>query len=51
MGWGQWEEGITGTTIKDKWTKTRGRVEVGRDGRLAGVGWRDGEKKHTTVIE
>ena len=27
MGWGQWEEGITGTTIKDTWTKSRGRVE------------------------
>ena len=26
MGWGQWEEGITGTTIKDTWTKSRGRV-------------------------
>ena len=23
----------------------------GRDGGLAGVGWRDGEKSHTTVIE
>ena len=47
MGWGQWEEGITGTTIKDTWTKSRERVEVGS----AGVGWRDGEKRHTTVIE
>ena len=46
MGRGQWEEEITGTTIKDTWTKSRGR-EVG----LAGVGWRDGEKRHTTVIE
>ena len=33
-------------TIKDTWTKPRGR-EVGS----AGVGWRDGEKRHTTVIE
>ena len=23
----------------------------GREGGLAGVGWRDGEKRHTTVIE
>ena len=47
-GWGgEWEEGITGTTIKDTWTKPRGRVEVGSPG----VGWRDGEKRHTTVIE
>ena len=23
----------------------------GRGGGLAGVGWRDGEKRHTTVIE
>ena len=29
MGWGQWEAGITGTNIKDTWTKSRGRVEVG----------------------
>ena len=47
MGRGQWGEGITGTTIKDTWTKSRGRVEVGS----AGVRWRDGEKRHTTVIE
>ena len=44
------EEGITGTTIKDTWTKPRGRVEVGEVG-SAGVAWRDGEKRHTTVIE
>ena len=48
---GQWEEGITGTTIKDTWTKSRGRVEWGREVGSAGVGWRDGEKRHTTVIE
>ena len=47
---GQWGEVITGTTIKDTWTKSRGRVEVG-DGGSAEVGWRDGEKRHTTVIE
>ena len=29
--WGgnKWGEGITGPTIKDTWTKSRGRVEVG----------------------
>ena len=34
----------------DTWTKSRGRVEVGEVG-SAGVGWRDEEKKQTTVIE
>ena len=42
---------FTGTTIKDTWTKSRGGWKWGRDGGLAGVGWRDGEKSHTTVIE
>ena len=46
MGTGQWREGFTGTTIKDTWTKSRVRVEGS-----VGVGWRDGEKRHTTVIE
>ena len=32
MGRGQWGEGITGTTIKDTWTKPRGRVKVGEGG-------------------
>ena len=32
MGWVQWEEGITGTTIKDTWTKSR-------EGRGGGVRW------------
>ena len=36
MGWGQWEEGITGTTIKDTRTKSRGRVEEGEGG---GFSW------------
>ena len=36
MGWGQCEEGITGTTLKDTWTKSRGSVEVGEGG---GTGW------------
>ena len=51
MGRGQCGQGITGTTIKDTWTKSRRRVEVGEGGGSAGVGWRDGEKRHTTVIE
>ena len=51
MGRGQGGEGITGTTIKDTWTKSRGRVNVGVGGGLAGVWWRDGEKRNTTVIE
>ena len=46
MGRGKWGEGFTGTSIKDTWTKSRGR-EVD----LAGVVWRDGEKRHTTVID
>ena len=29
---GHWVEGITRTTIKDTWTKSRGRVEVGEGG-------------------
>ena len=35
MGQGQWEEGITGTTIKDTWTKLRGRVEAGEGGEFS----------------
>ena len=48
-GW--WGEGFTGTTIKDTWTKSRGRWRRGREVGSAGVGWRDGEKMQTTVIE
>ena len=51
MGRGQWGEGITGTTIKDTWTKSRGRVEVGEGGRFGSgrvEGW---GKRHTIVIE
>ena len=49
MGRGQLGEGITGTTIKDTWTKSRGKVEVevGEGGGFIwdGVeGW--GEKAH-----
>ena len=36
MARGQCGEGFTGTTIKDTWTKSRGRVEVGEGG---GVDW------------
>ena len=46
---GDSEDRITGTTIKDTWTKSMGRV--GREGGLAGVGRRNGEKRHTTEIE
>ena len=45
MGWGQWEEGIIGTTLKDTWTKSRGRMEVGDGGVFSWggvIGW--GEK-------
>ena len=31
--------------------KKRGRVELGEGGGFSEVGWRDGEKRHTTVIE
>ena len=51
MGWRQWEEGITGTSIKDTWTKSTCTVEVGEAGGSGGVRWRCGEKRHTTVIE
>ena len=47
MGREQWGEGIRGTTIKDTWTKSRGRVEVGEEGGFSwgGVeGW--GEKAY-----
>ena len=42
---------VSETTIKDTWTKPKGRVEVGREVGLAGVGWRGEEKIQTTVIE
>ena len=40
---------FTGTTIKDTWTKSRGGWSWGKVGGSAGVGWRDGKKRHTTV--
>ena len=36
MGSGYWGEGFTGATIKDTWTKSRGKVEAGKGG---GIGW------------
>ena len=44
MGRGQRGEGITGTTIKDTWTKPRGMVEAGEGGGFGWggvVGWRE----------
>ena len=38
--WLQWGEGLSGTTVKDTWTKARGRVEA-REG--DGIGWGQGE--------
>ena len=38
-------------TIKDTWTKSRGRVEVGEGGGFGWVGWREREKRHTSEIE
>ena len=49
MGRGQWGEGFTGTTMRDTWTKSRGRVEVGGEVGSDGVGWRDGEKMQTVI--
>ena len=46
-GEGTVRKGITGTTIKDTWTKLRGRVEVGEGhgfGRGGMEGW--GEKAY-----
>ena len=37
---GQWGKGFSGTTIKDTWTKTKGRMEVREGG---GFGWSGGE--------
>ena len=44
-------EGFTGATIKDTRTKSRGRVKVGGEVGLAGVGWREGEKMQTIVTK
>ena len=42
MRWGQWEEGIAGTIIKDTWTKSGGWW--GREVGSAGVGGGKGRK-------
>ena len=47
----QWEEGIAETIIKDTWTKSGGMVGVGEGGGFSWGGGREGEKRHTTVIE
>ena len=36
MGRGWWGEGFTEAIIKDTWTKSRGRVQMGKGG---GLGW------------
>ena len=51
MGWGQWEEGITGTTIKTHGQNQGGGWKCGRKWGSSGVGLSDGDKRHTTVIE
>ena len=51
MGRGQWGEGITGTTIKDTWKNQGGGLRWGREVGLSVVGWTDGEKMQTPVIE
>ena len=51
MGKGQWGEGFSGTTIKDTWTKPRGRVEAGEGDGFDWGGVEGGEKMQTTVIE
>ena len=39
------------TTIKDTWTKSRGRVEAGEGDGFCWGGMEGGEKMQTTVIE
>ena len=43
--------GLTGTTIKDPWTKSRGRFQAGEGGWFVWGVVEDGEKMQTTVIE
>ena len=47
VGRGQRGEGIIGHMD----TNEGGGWRWGREGGVDGVGWRDGEKRHTTVIE
>ena len=51
MGRGQCGAGFTGITIKNTWTKSRGRVKVGERGGFSWGGWRDGEEMQITVSE
>ena len=43
--------GVYRNYYKGHMDKTKGRVEMGKGVGSAGVGWRDGEKRHTTVTE
>ena len=44
-------KGFSGTTVKDIWTKPRGRVEASEGGGFGWVGGCGGGKMKTTVIE
>ena len=44
MGKGEWGEAFSGSTIKDTWTKPRGRVDAREGGGFGWVeleGWRE----------
>ena len=45
MGWGQWEDGIAGTIIKDTWTKSGGMVVAGEGGGFSWGGVEGGGEK------
>ena len=45
-GRGQWGEGFSGTTIKDLWTKPRGRVKAMEGGGF-GSGGGEGQGENT----
>ena len=47
---GQWGKGFSGTTIKDTWTKPRGRVEAREVGGFGWDGGRGREKMQTNAI-
>ena len=51
MGREQWGKGITGSSIKDTWTKSRGRMKAGEGGGFDWGGVKGWEKMQTTVIE
>ena len=42
---------FSGTTMKDPWTKPRGRVEAREGGGFGRGGGSDGRKMQTTIIE